>query len=459
MPKRPPAGAGLLRQVSFPILLRWVAGLVLLCAAGLPAQLPPGTSDSSAAPEPSSTQANDALRLQATEALDAGDYPRALRVLRELAAQTPKDAHILFDLASAQDALDQTSPAESTYRRAIAADPTYFEPHLGLGLLLARQGQGPAGRAELLSAVALKSPDPALMARAYRALAHVDATINPAEARDALLAALKLSPETPDDTLLSAAIAQKAHDPAAAEQALRDALKNSPGDPAITADLAHLLLAGGQTAEAETILKQASASHPDQPALQAELANAYARQGKYAEALALGQPLHQARPADPAVSRLYVRLLLQAGRYADADPILAQLSEQAPADAGLLDDRADTLIHLHRSPEAEALLHRALAQPGSFPNPQDRAEAEGRLAFAASQNNHPEVVLQALDARATVLPQSPSTLFLAATANDRLHRSRKAAELYRQFLSAANGKFPDEEFEARHRLITLAHMR
>ena len=61
--------------------------------------------------------------------------------------------------------------------------------------------------------------------------------------------------------------------------------------------------------------------------------------------------------------------------------------------------------------------------------------------------------------RANVLPQSPSSLFLAATANDKLHHVKQATDLYRQFLSAANGKFPDEEFEARHRLVTLAHMR
>ncbi len=434
----------------------------ILLPAASRSQLPPGTSDSSAtAQAPSSSPASsatDELLLGANQAMDRGDYSAAVKILTTLSQQSPKDAHILFDLASAQDALGESSPAEASYRRAIAADPTYFEPHLGLGLLLARGEEAAAARAELVRAVTLKAPSPALMARAYRALAHVDANLNPAEARDALLSALKLSPETPDDTLLSAALAEKALDPAAAELALREALKRSPEDPALLADLAHLLLKEGKTAEAVTMLKAASASSPN-PVLQAELAGAYAREGNFAEALALAEPLHQAHPNDADVSRLYVRLLLQAGRYADADPILAQLSEQSPADAGLLDDRADALIHLHRSPEAEALLRRALARPELFPTAQDRAEAEGRLAFAASQNNHPEVVLQALEARATVLPQSPSTLFLAATANDRLHHPSKAAELYRQFLSAADGRFPDEEFEARHRLVALAHMR
>ena len=55
------------------------------------------------------------------------------------------------------------------------------------------------------------------------------------------------------------------------------------------------------------------------------------------------------------------------------------------------------------------------------------------------------------------LANSPSSLFLAATAHDKLHHTKQATDLYKQFLSVANGQFPDEEWEARHRLITLEH--
>ncbi len=71
----------------------------------------------------------------------------------------------------------------------------------------------------------------------------------------------------------------------------------------------------------------------------------------------------------------------------------------------------------------------------------------------------PETTLQALTLRATVFANSPSTLFLEATAHDKLHHIKQATDLYKQFLSVANGKFPDEEWEARHRLITLEHMK
>jgi hypothetical protein len=67
--------------------------------------------------------------------------------------------------------------------------------------------------------------------------------------------------------------------------------------------------------------------------------------------------------------------------------------------------------------------------------------------------------LQALQLRATVLPSSAPSLFLAATAHDKLHQVKQASDLYQQFLTVAAGKYPDEEWQARHRLIALEHMK
>jgi len=57
--------------------------------------------------------------------------------------------------------------------------------------------------------------------------------------------------------------------------------------------------------------------------------------------------------------------------------------------------------------------------------------------------------------RAKVQPPSPSSLFLEATANDDLHQSTKAIELYKQFLTMAQGTLPDQESQARQRLAEL----
>ncbi len=431
---------------------------LLLAATTLHAQLPPGTSDASSSSRPQAQQP-DPLRTEAAEALDRQDFPTALKLLTSLAEKYPTDAHILFDLASAQDALDQATPAEATYRRAIAADPTYLEPHLALGLLFARANRTAEAHTELLASSLLQSPNPAIKARAFRALAHLDATSNPAEARDALLAAIKLSPETPDDTLLSAQLAEQAQDPASAEAAYRRLLARSPNDPDATAALSHLLLTENKAADAESLLAAALAAHPDDPSLSAHLASVYLNENKIDQATSLAQKLHTSKPDDPAVTRLYARLLSRSGQYEQSEPLLAALSAQAPADPTLLDDHADALIHLKRYPEAQALLERAIAQPKAFPTTDDLAAAASHLAFAATQNNQPAIVLHALEIRGTFLPQSPSSLFLAATANDKLHHLKQASDLYKQFLSVADGKFPDEEWEARHRLVALEHMK
>jgi tetratricopeptide (TPR) repeat protein len=163
------------------------------------AQLPAGATDTT---QPQ-TEKQDPLLTQANEALAKHDYPTALKLLTTLIEKSPNDPHLLYDLASTEDALDQTSAAEATYRRAIAADPKLFDPHLALGLLLARSGKLTEAHAELLQATTLDLDNPALKARAYRALARIDQTANPAAASDELLQALKLSAETPDDILLS----------------------------------------------------------------------------------------------------------------------------------------------------------------------------------------------------------------------------------------------------------------
>src|SRR5207245_506454 len=130
----------------------------------------------------------------------------------------PTDAQVLYSLGSAQDALAETpaqaAEAEATYRRAIAAGPNLLEPHLALGLLLARTGRAADAHTELAAAAAIPNGDPNLRARAYRAMARLDQTGNPSGASEELLAALKLSPETPDDILLTGELAQANNDPA-----------------------------------------------------------------------------------------------------------------------------------------------------------------------------------------------------------------------------------------------------
>ena len=397
----------------------------------------------------------DAARAKANAALDAHDYAAAIKLLTALVADSPKDEQLLYDLASAEDALDQAVPAEATYRRAIEANPAALEPHLALGLLLARNARTADARSELLLASAAQG-NPLLKARAFRSLARIDQKARPTDARDELLAALKLSPETPDDTLLTADLAAALPGNAVdAEAAYRRVLEQHAGDPVASAGLARMLAAAGRRADAEKLLSTAITTHAGDVVLTTQLAAVLHADGKDEQALPLMRGLHAANPNDQTVTRLLAGLLAASHEFAAAEALYAALHNAQPQDGLLTSDWADTLIRLKRFGDAQRVLTAAVAQPETFPGPADLGEAAGRLAFAASENHDPGASLQALALRATVLPTTPVMLFLTAIAHDRLHHTKPAQQAYKDFLRVANGGYPDEEFEARHRLLAL----
>ena len=433
-------------------------------------------SSPQAKPDPSA-----ALVQQANDALTAGDLPTALKLLTSLNKQTPHNAQILYDIGLTLEALE-TTPAsssaqppatdsvltpESCYRQAIAADPNFPAPQVALGLLLARTNRPAEAHTELLGAANLPSIETALKARAWRALAKLDMQSNPpnsSAASDELLAALKINPEQPNDILLAAEIAESAPDLPAAEKAFRRylALPGMAADPQATSALAHVLLKEHRPADAEALLGPALAHSPNDPGFTAQLANVYLSSGdpsKIVKATPLMESLHARNPDNAEITRLLARIYVETGHDEQAEPLYAALlaAQSDHADVTLLDDRARTLIHLHRPAEAEKLLKQAIANPGAFPSPDDFAEAAMHLAIAAEEIDDPRMALQALALRATVQQPTPSSLYLEATANDDLHQTTQAVELYKQFLTAAHGALPAQESQAKQRLAALQH--
>jgi len=471
--------------MMFPVNLPGKFGAAaLLLAATLPAQRLSQTR-----PRPDPTVA---LIQHANDALAAGDFPAALKILTALNTQTPNNPQILYDLGLALEALEPGAPspaaipaanpgspsqpdAESYYRKSIGVNPLFPLPRVALGLLLARTARPAEAHTQLHAAVTLPDTDPALKARALRALARLDLNgdrqhsipPNPAAASAELLQALQFTPEAPEDIFLCAEIAEAVPDLAAADQAYRRylALPGKTGDPEAIAALAHILLAEHRPADAEFFLTPALAARPGDPTLTAELAAAYLASGEpfeIAQAAPLLEALHAAHPDDANIARLLARVYVETDHPEQADALYAALisaesqTGNAP-DPTLLDARAEALIRLSRPGEAETLLKQAIADPAAFPTPGALGDAATHLAFAASEIDDPRVALQALTLRATVLPPSPSTLFLGATANDTLHQSTKAVDLYKQFLAAAHGAFPEQEAQARKRLAALEH--
>jgi predicted Zn-dependent protease len=386
----------------------------------------------------------------AETAIGKSDWAAAEAKLAPYLAAHPADARALFDAGYAADAQNRAEDAAGLYRRAVEADPKSFEANVSLGLLLARQGKLAEARPELAAATALDAGDAGsdAKARAWRALARIDSGTDAAQASADLLEALKLSPETEADTLLAASLAEDMGQYEAAEAAYRRVLAKDAKSATATAGLAHLLIARKQYPEAETMLRAALEQNPDDPALTAQLAAVLAAQDK-GEALPLLEKLHEAHPADANVTRMLAEVRDEAGDYAGSDQLYVALLVAAPNDAALLVAHGENLVRQLKYPEALAIFNKATQL--------DAASADGwsGLAFAASKTGQPSITLHALTMRSKYLPENPSTYFLWATAYDTLHDKAEAESYYHHFLDSAAGKFPNQEWQARQRLIVL----
>lgn len=402
-----------------------------------------------------------AIGAQAPEVADAeaaiakADWKAAETKLDTWLLSHPADARALFDAGYVADAQNRLDDAAGLYRRATEADPRSFEAHLSLGLLLAQQSKLEDARLELIAATKLDpgAAGPALKARAWRALAQVDRPGpdrpgDPAEASDALLEALKISPETEDDTLLAASLAESTGQPDAAESAYRRVLAKNAKSAEADAGLAHLLIAKKQYPEAETLLRAALAQSPDEPTLNTQLAAVLAAQDK-AEALPLLQKLHSVHPEDANITRMLAEIEVQAGDAAAADKLYLALLGTEPDNTVLLLAHGQNLIRLLKYSEALAVFDKETQL--------DPADGDGwsGLAFAASKTGQPTVALHALTMRSKFLPEASSTYFLWATSYDTMHKTAEAITYYHHFLDSAAGKFPDQEWQAKQRLLLL----
>lgn len=407
--------------------------------------VPPGPAPSAQAAAPVSAPVAGAEAAIATS-----DWKTAQAKLDSWLAEHPTDARALFDAGFVADAQNRLDDAANLYRRAVQSDPKSFEAHISLGLLLARQGKFAAARPELVEATTLDPGEagPGLKARAWRALAHIDEEANPAVASNELLEALKFSPETEEDTLLAAGLAEKAGQLDAAEAQYRRILAEDPKSAPANAGLAQLLIEKKQYPEAETVLRAALQQSPNDPGLTAQLALVLAAQDK-AEALPLLEKLYAAHPDDGAITRMLAQVRAEAGDFAGSDELYVKLLAAAPKDPDLLVGHGQNLVRQLKFDQAFAVFDKAAElDPAS-------ADAWSGLAFTASKTNRPAVTLHALTMRSQLLPENASTYFLWATAYDTLHQNSQAAVYYHHFLEAAAGKFPNQEWQARQRLQIL----
>jgi len=388
--------------------------------------------------------------LAAEAAIAASDWKNAEEKLSAWVVNHDGDARALFDLGYVADAQNRMDDAAANYRRALAADPKSFEARLSLGLLLARKGLDDDAHEELESATRMSAGagGAALKARAWRALARMDAKNDPESASDELLEALKISSQTEEDLLLAALLAERTNQLELAESSYKKLLDQDAENVQAKAGLAHLLIARRQFEDAEKLLRSALEQSPDDLALSAQLATVLAAENK-AEAIPLLEKLHTAHPEDAAISRMLAEVKAEAGDVAGSDLLYAKLLADDPANASLLVAHGQNLVRESKMQEAFALFAKATKL--------DPSEGDGwaGLAFTASRTNQPAITIHALTERSKFQPENASTYFLWATAYDALHQKQQAVVYYHHFMDAAQGKYPNQEWQAKQRLQLL----
>ncbi len=392
---------------------------------------------------------------QAEALLGKGDAAGAKPLLEQATQKNPKSYQAWYDLGYAEQALNEREQAIAAYRKSLEINPRVFEPNLNLGITLATAGRTDEAMKYLKAATELQPashPDRS-KEHAWLTLGQILLPGDSAGAEQAFLSASKLMPSDPQPHLHLAQLYENAGKLDQAKAQYQQSLSATDAQQRAQAlrGLVNIAVASKQYGEAESNVRQYLATTRGDSQAHLLLGRLLAAQGKDDEAL------HELDAAgnqdDAAVLRERAELLSAVHRENDAIPIYKLLVDKSGNDAQLRYEYGLALMHQHQWVPAEEQL---LAAVKLNPN---LASAYGDLAVVASENQEYDLTLKALEIRTKLLGDNPGTFFLRATALDHLRRFPEATESYRQFLAAANGKYPDEEWKARHRLIAIEKLK
>jgi tetratricopeptide (TPR) repeat protein len=387
---------------------------------------------------------------QAEAALEKNDYATAQPLLEKIVAANSANYQAWFDLGFLYNAEGKTDDSIAAYRKSVTAKPDVFESNLNLGLMLVKAGSPDA--AQFLSAATGLKPTAHVdegRARAWLSLAHVLEATKPAEAIAAYQEVARLQPKDPEPHLSAGLLLQKQGQPELAEQEYKQALALDNQSADAFTGMVNLYMQEKRFSEAEAMLRKLEQLRPDDTNVHLQLGRVLAAAGKHDDAIKELEPAAKAAPNDVALHRDLADLYLEAGKYDLAIAQYQPLVAATPNDFDLHMSFGRALLLQHEFPDAQREFILAIKLKS------DSGEAYWQLAVAANENKDYPLTIQALDARAKLLPEVPLSYFLRATAFDHLHIPKLAAENYHHFLEVANGKYPDQEWQARHRLIAI----
>jgi len=390
-----------------------------------------------------------ALLSEAEDDIEKQNYVAAEPLLKKYLEAQPDDYSGWYYLGFAYRGLDRREDSIAAYRKSVTLKPDVFESNLNLGLALAATGNAEAERF-LQTATMLKptsSGEAEGHKRAWMALGRLLQTSKPEEAVRAFQEAAALDLKDPEPHLAAGNILEKQHS-SEAEKEYQQALAAAPDSADSTAALANLYLQQHRFADAEVMLRKMTTSRPNDASAHLELGRLLAISGKNDEAVAELETGLKLEPADSKAQHDLANAYTSLGKYDLAEKTYLALLNGSPNNAGLHHSYGQALLKQRRFADAERELMKA-----SELQPDGAAYSD--LAIAANENKDYATAIKAIDLRARYLPEIPMSYFLRATAYDHLHDVKQAARYYHQFLEAAAGKYPEQEWQAKHRLIAI----
>jgi Tfp pilus assembly protein PilF len=388
---------------------------------------------------------------QAEDAIQKSDFAAAETLLKKALDKDPKNYQAWFDLGFVLNRLGRTEDSIHAYRQSVAAKPDVFESNLNLGLMLARTNN-PEAEQFLLAATTLK-PTAHLeegQVRAWLALAHLLENKKPEDALQAYRKASELTPKDPEPHLSAGLLHERQKEFSAAEAEYKQVLTLEPHSTEAAIGLTNLYMKSGRLGEAEPLLRRLAAERLDDAGLHLQLGRVLAAQGKKDDAIAEIQTALKLAPIDSDAQRELADLYASTGKNDQAETAYRTLVTAHPNDAELHRGLGQALLRQKKFPEAQQEFWAAVQLKRDWP------DIYVDLAFAASENKNYELTVKALDARAKFNTEMPVVcFFFRASAYDHLRDYKQAAANYHLFLKSANGKYPDQEWQARHRLIAI----
>jgi tetratricopeptide (TPR) repeat protein len=372
------------------------------------------------------------------KALEEHKYQEAAGLFAKAVAADPGDYAANFHLALSYSLLDKPAEAIPIYKKVLELKPGLYEAELNLGILLVGQKQAREAIPYLQGASEKKPKE--YRPRIYFA--------------DALFAS---------------------EDFAKAEENYKTAAELDPKSAAAQLGLAHSQARQKRLTEAAEHFRRAAALDASYKDGLLELAALFEANKQPGEAIAI----YEQFPDNAVAQGRLGELLIETKRYPEAIDRLEKVIQKDPTPAHAL-----ALAHayrLNKQPDkALPLLERAVAgDPKNFDllmiygtslRDEKKYNAAAREFYMAAQqrpdskeawselagmlillNDFPQA-LAALDRVKALGGETPAHYFFRAIMLDKTKQYKPALDSYQKFLATAEGKYPDEEFQARQRV-------